>query len=261
MGKIKRYYKPAFIAVPQILLAYFSWILPYSNKPTKHSFIETFKRFNKIAKKVSKSLNIDFHVEGLENLKDDETYCFISNHLSFYDSVVVGAIDMPASTYVAKVETLKYPFVGRVLKALTGVFIPRDDLRETLKIMRYVEEDLKKLERNWVIFPEGTRSKDERLIPVKFHNGTFRSPMRAGVSIVPMVIWGSDRVLKTKPTYKRYPVYVKFLKPITKQEYANMTTDEVAALCHKQIVKTLCFDLRRKDHLEMLKVNKNYKIS
>ena len=262
MGAIRRYIKPAIFAVPKIIGNYFTWIKCRSDKPDKYDQTDTWNKFCKIATQVSKTFNIDFHIEGLENIDQNQDYCFVSNHLSFYDSVIIGSIGLKkATTYVAKEETEAYPFVGRVLKALKGKFIPRDDLRATLKIMREVEEDMAKHYRNWIIFPEGTRSKDERLIPAPFHNGTFRTPMRANVPIVPMVVWGTDRVLQTKPVYKRYPIWVKILPPIYPEQYKDMTTDQLSAYCHDLIVKTLCYDIRIKDHKEMLKINKKYKIS
>lgn len=260
MGLIKRYSKPVVACVPPILNAYFTWLKRYSKKPNKYPFKKRYEKLNKICKKVSKGLNVDYYFEGFDQLNPSETYCFISNHLSFFDALtVLSAIEVPM-TVVAKKEVEGYPFVHTACKMIEGALIPRDDLKGTLKIMRGVEEDMAKKERSWIIFPEGTRSKDERLVPKKFHSGTFRTPMRAKITIVPMCIWGCDRVLQKHPVYKRYPVYAKMLKPIAYEQYKDMSTEQLADLCHDQIVKEL-FNLRRKDHQQMLKDNPKYKIS
>lgn len=260
MGLVKRYIKPVCVVVAPILKAYFIWLKRYSNHPEKCSFETRYKKLSALCKKVSKGLNVDYYFEGFDKLDPNEVYCFIGNHLSFFDALtVLSAIDNKMSV-VAKKEVEGYPFVYTAVKMLEGILIPRDDLRGTLKLMKTVEEDMVNRNKSWMIFPEGTRTKDERLVPQKFHSGTFRTPTRAKVTIVPVCIWGSDRVLQTNPVYKRYPVYASALKPITYDEYKNMTTEEIACLCHERIVKEQ-FVLRRKDHEQMLKDNKNYKIS
>lgn len=260
MGFVKRYFAPACRVGAPILSAYFSWLKRYSVKPEKYPFEKRYKKLHKICYKVSKGLNVDYYFSGFDKLDKNEKYCFVSNHLSFFDALtVLSAIEVPMSV-VAKKEAEGYPFVYTAIKAIEGIMIPRDDLKGTLKLMRGIEEDMLNKNKSWMIFPEGTRSKDERLVPASFHSGTFRTPMRAKATIVPMCIWGSDRVLQSNPVYKRYPVYITALDPIPYEQYKDKTTEEVANMCHDRIVKEL-FNLRRKDHLQMLKDNKNYKIS
>ena len=116
-------------------------------------------------------------------------------------------------------------------------------------------------DKNWIIYPEGTRNRDV-MHPLKmFHHGTFRPAVKAGAPIVPVATYGTFRVLKRKPTYKKYPVYIKFLDPIYPEEYKDMSTIEIANLCQARIQRVVSFELRQKDHLEMAKNAKNYRFN
>ena len=56
------------------------------------------------------------------------------------------------------------------------------------------------------------------------------------------------------------PVFVSFLKPITPEQYQNLTTEQVSQLIHDNIQREISFNLRLKDHQLMIK-NKKYKFN
>lgn len=261
MGYISRYSKPAFTILPKIIWAYFVWLKRYSYK--KHQTTQYEKRYNrihKLVKKLSKSLDIDIIIEGLENIALDKNIYFVGNHIGDYDGIVLLDIfDKPLSL-VGKKEIINYPLISTALKALEGEFLDRNDLKQSLKVMKNVLDSLKNDNKNWAIFPEGTRRKDEKRLMADFHHGTFRMPMKAGVPIVPFAIIGTNRVFKGKPHYKKYPIHIKFLKPITADFYKDKSTEDIAVYCQNEIQKTISFDLRLKDHQYMLNHNnKKYK--
>ena len=67
------------------------------------------------------------------------------------------------------------PFAGKVITGIDGLFLDRNDLKQSLRIMMKVEDDLKnRKDKNWIIFPEGTRNKDPMKNVKEFHHGTFR---------------------------------------------------------------------------------------
>lgn len=241
-----------------ILRDYFLWMRKHAKHPEKYPFDIRYKKVRKLLLTLNKGFNADIHIEGLENLPE-ETCCIVCNHLSAYDPLaLICAMEKPC-TFVAKKELENKPFAGKVIKGIDGLFLDRKDLKQQLRIMMKVEADLKKKEKNWIIFPEGTRNKDALKNIPSFHHGTFRPAVKAGVPIIPVAIYGSFRILKRKPTFKKYPIHIKFLKPIYPNEYQNMSTQQIAEICHEMIEKAVSFDLRKKDHLEMTKCCKNYK--
>jgi 1-acyl-sn-glycerol-3-phosphate acyltransferase len=164
------------------------------------------------------------------------------------------------TTFVAKKEIEKYPFVNKAIGGIEGLFLDRADLKQSLKVMMKVQSSLKEGKLNWVIYPEGTRIKDSLKLVGDFHHGTFRAPIKANVPIVPVVIYGTNRVLKLKPEFKKYIISISILPPIYPQDYEGLSTEEVATKCHSEIQKELTYSVRTRNHKLMAKYNKkNYK--
>lgn len=74
----------------------------------------------------------------------------------------------------------------QVRKALDGKLIDRDDVRQAIGIINEMKDEVSK-GKNFVIFPEGTRSKDGNN-PGPFKGGTFKSAMKAKAPIVPVAL-------------------------------------------------------------------------
>ena len=259
---MNHYAKPVLTVGYKIIGQYFSWMRKYSKHPEKYPMDIRYKKVRKLLNDLSKSFNVEYHVEGLENIPE-ETCCFISNHLSAFDPLsLICVMDKPC-TFVAKKELKGKPFVSKIIEGMGGLFIDRQDLKQSLKVMMKVEEDLKhQKEKNWIIYPEGTRNKDVMANLRMFHHGTFRPAVKAGVPIVPVATFGTFRVLKGKPNFKKYPVFIKFLKPIYPEDYKDMNTMDIANNVASRIEREVDFDLRRRDHLEMKKIgNKNYRFN
>ncbi len=233
----------------------------YAKNPIKYPFDVRYKKLQKLVRKVTKALQVDLIIEGKENLIDEMPSFYAPNHLSFYDPLAFLCISDDPCTFISKKEILTYPIVPTALKAIEGIFINRDDLKQTLKAMLNMEKTFAKKDRSWVVFAEGTRRKDHMMVLKEFHHGTFRTPQRNKLPIIPIAIFGTFRILKLKPQYKKYPVFIKILKPIFPNEYENMTTEELARRVQDEIQKAISFDLRKKDYEYMKKINKKYKFN
>ena len=241
----------------RIIWGYFSWMISYSRKNCKTPIEKRYKKARKLILKVNHNLRLDVLVEGKENIPE-ETCCFYSNHMGAADPLLYfAALDKP-TTFVAKKEIESLPFVGRVFKSINGQFLDRADLKQSLRVMMKVQESLSKNEINWVIFPEGTRNKDHMGNLLPFHHGTFRAAMKAKVPLVPTVVFGSFRILHTKHNFKRYPTYIKFLKPIYPSEYEGKTTEEIAKIVESRVQAEVDFNARKIDHSRMVELHDSY---
>lgn len=243
---------PVLRFLPRYVWSYLTWILPWSKKLDKIPLEKRYKKVRSLIRYVNKILHLDIKVMGKENIQDTAA-CYVANHLGAADSLPYFEIFDKPICFLAKIEIEKMIAVGRIFKTAGGLFLDRDNLKQQLKIMLKVQDRLKENKCSWFIFPEGTRNKDQMAKILPFHAGTFRAPMKAGVPIVPVVNYGSFRFLTNKIKLKKYPTFIKFLKPIMPEDYAGKTTDEVASMVRSMIQKELTFVVRRLDHEELLK--------
>ena len=252
--------KAALLVAPRIIYSYFAWMISYSKAKNKDKFPvqNRYKKVSKLIRKANKALKLDVVIEGKENIPN-EVSCFFSNHMGAADPLIFfEAFNETPVTFLAKIEVEKMPFVGRVFQSDLGLFLDRDNLKQQLRVMMKVQDSLAKREINWVIFPEGTRNKDNMGLLLPFHHGTFRPAMKAGVPLVPTVVYGSFRILSKKHNYKKYPTYIKFLNPIYPDEYQGKTTEEVARIVQSRIQKELSFKTRKIDHERMVELHDSF---
>jgi len=138
-------------------------------------------------------------LRGVENLPPGPVI-FMSNHQSNFDILALFA-GMPRQIYwIAKKELFDIPVFGASMRR--GGYIPldRSDGRKALKSMDAAAAIIR-AGKSVVMFPEGTRSLDLRLLP--FKRGGFMLAMRAGVPVVPVTINGSGRVNPAGRTFIR----------------------------------------------------------
>ena len=250
MGAVKRFGKAIVTQGWRIVGSYFAWMRKFAKHPEKYPFEVRQKKVREHAYKISKALDVEFIVEGMDLLPDNAAVIF-GNHLSMMDPLALVSILEKPTSYISKKENEKVPFLGKVMKDIEGVFLDRDDLKQSLKIMMHVQSDLEKGTKNWVIFPDGTRNKDPLMQIREFHHGSFRPAMKANVPIVPVAFYGTHSALKTNNSYKKHPVYIKFLKPIMPDEYQGKSTNEIAKFVHDLIQSVVTFDLRPRYHKYM----------
>jgi len=150
-------------------------------------------------------------VIGRENIPAKGAFILVSNHMSYLDPPLLGISVYRSLNYMARDNLFKRPCFGRIMRNVHAFPVKRGKgdlfaLREALRILG----EGKPL----VIFPEGTRSKDKRLRPVKRGVGFIVS--RAKVPVIPAYIDGSfDALPRSIRTLRRHPVRVYIGKEIS----------------------------------------------
>ena len=144
---------------------------------------------------------------------------YIANHMSILETVILPSITLCFNdvTFIIKNELLKYPVIGRVMKALDLIAVYRQSPREDLKIV--LNEGQKRIRQGCsvVIFPQATRS---TVFHVKnFNTLGVKLARKAGVPVVPIALktdfHGNGRWLKDiGPIHPERPIYFKFGNPI-----------------------------------------------
>ena len=114
--------------------------------------------------------------------------------------------------------------------------LDRDDVRQALQIIINVANEVKS-GRNYLIFAEGTRSKNGNHIG-EFKGGSFKSATKAKCPIIPVALIDSFKPFDTK-SLKQVTVQVHFLEPLYYEDYKEMKTVEIANLVHDRIQNTI----------------------
>ena len=99
--------------------------------------------------------------------------------------------------------------------------------------------------RNYVIFAEGTRSKNGNEI-LPFKGGSFKSAVNAGCPIIPVALINSFKPFDIE-SIKKEQVEVHYLKPIYPEEYKGKKTVEIAQMVHDRIQEEIHIQLSKKN--------------
>ena len=147
------------------------------------------------ATRLIRELDIDLHVTGREQLEaaSPQTYLFVGNHQSLLDPPIVYAA-LPGMTLrmVGKRELFAIPLWGRALRAAEYIEINRSNHAQA---RASIERAATLLRSGVNIFmaPEGTRSRDGRIGPLK--KGAFHLAKDTVTSVVPIAIDGTGAIL------------------------------------------------------------------
>jgi 1-acyl-sn-glycerol-3-phosphate acyltransferase len=149
----------------------------------------------------------------------------VCNHVSFLDVFFVAFPLRRPLNYVAR-STLFVPVLGPLMRSVGGFPIQRDGLGAS-----GMKETLRRLRAGGIVvlFPEGTRSRDGQLGPLK--PGIAAVAARVGVPVVPaavagmLEVWPRSRILPVPN-----PVRIHYGPPILPDELAGLDAESVTAL-------------------------------
>ena len=143
-------------------------------------------------------------LEGTENLPEDRPVMLCANHSSAWDPVLfVAAIRTGYPLRImAKKQLLSIPILGRILQNVGAFAVDRGN-----SDIQAVKTAIQSLKQGWnlLIFPEGTREKENAFPPLK--SGLFVVAAAAGVDVVPCRIHYDTPDGRMKPFCRVRVVY------------------------------------------------------
>ena len=235
------------ICGPYLLYCYFAWIRPYSSHPDKYPLELRYKRARKLILVILSHLCGDFKVENKPILDTEESKFFVANHVNMLDPLMLVAFSPKPVCFIAKKETEKLPFVGRIIKALGGIFLDRDDPRQAIRVFQIAMKNIQEKTAHVAIFPEGTRNHHPYEHDLKeFHPGSFKIAQRTNTPITPVAIFGTFSLMKSNTLYHRYLVQVSFLDEIPASIFNEKKNPEIAVEV-RDLVQQKFVELRDND--------------
>lgn len=180
--------------------------------------------------------NVDVQVFGKENIPQEDGFLLYSNHQGLFDVLaIVRHCDRPMSA-VFKKELKDLPLIREIAACTYAFAMDRENVRQSMEVIQNVTKEVLK-GRNYLIFPEGTRSKKgNEMLP--FHHGSFKCAVKAKCPILPIAVVDSFKVLDEKGSGP-VSMQLHYLPVIPYEEYAGMKTGELAALVQSRIEETI----------------------
>ena len=193
-----------------------------------------------IARNGLRLAGVHVQVEGEERIDPAATYIFMCNHVSNLDPPIL-LVNLPRrSSVLVKKELFQVPILGRAMRLGDLVAVDRRNRDAAVNSMRDAEAVMGR-GLNMMVFPEGTRSHDGRLLP--FKKGPFYLAMDSGVPVAPVTILGSEKLMpKGSALIHSGTVRLVFHKPLIPAQFNDK--EDLIAATRREVASALAPALR-----------------
>ena len=132
-------------------------------------------------------------VKGREHIQKGQSYVFVSNHQGAFDIFMIyGFLGVPIK-WVMKIGIGKIPLVGSACRSAGFVFVDHSSAKTAARSVREAEQSLRKSGASVVVFPEGSRTLDGKMI--RFKKGACQIAVDQHLPIIPITLNGPFDVL------------------------------------------------------------------
>jgi len=176
-------------------------------------------------------------VTGRENIPREGGVCFVCNHSSITDILVLLAYAGRPVGFIAKKELLAVPVLNMWISVIGGLFIDRKNPRKALATINRGVARLK-AGGGMIIFPEGSRSRGRGL--QDFRPGAFKLATQSEAAIVPVAISGTYDLFEKTGRVVPCPVSVVFCEPVRVAEIPEADRKMVLADRVRGIIGEAC---------------------
>ena len=185
-----------------------------------------------------KGLDIQFKFEGQENLPRKGGAVLASNHISYLDFALIGTGALHLNRYIrfmAKKGAFDNKIAGPLLRGMKHISVDRENGGASFVAALRALRDGEIVG----IFPEATISTSFEIKGMK--SGAVRLAMGAGVPVIPVVIWGSQRIwtkgLPKDFRRKSIPIHIVYGEPLRFSKDANL--EEAETLLRNKMIEML----------------------
>lgn len=161
---------------------------------------------------VLRTAGVTVEVEGREHLPRGEAPVFVANHQSNLDIPVLSLVLPREVLWLAKRELFRIPVFGQAIRAVGYLPVDRGDADAARASLGVAAREVRG-GFPVILFPEGTRSGDGRLLPFKL--GFLHVAEESGAPVVPVVLRGTSALWpKGRAAARPGRVRVSFLSPL-----------------------------------------------
>jgi len=218
-----------------IPVMFVEWIIGKFNRPMKD--LHCLRYVQSGFKTLLFLSGVKTTVIGEENVPKDQAVLYVANHRDAFDIALTYSRCPRLTGFVAKKELLRWPFLRDWMKSLYCLFLDRSDIKAGLKTIlqgiEYIKSGI-----SIFIFPEGTRSKTDEMLP--FKEGSLKMAEKTGCLIIPVAISNSANIFnnhfpKIKPTH----VVLEYGTPIDPKALSKEERKFLGAYAQRKIQEML----------------------
>ncbi|HEV3456426.1 MAG TPA: lysophospholipid acyltransferase family protein [Thermoanaerobaculia bacterium] len=178
---------------------------------------------------------VRLEVERPAGLDPASSYVFLANHQSLFDIPALLLAVRGRFRMVAKQSLFRIPVFGWALTAAGFVSVDRGDRTAARQSFAAAEQGLRS-GGSVLLFPEGTRSTGDTLLP--FKRGGFLLALRTGLPIVPVGIRGTHAVqARGRRSIQPGMVQVRFGEPIPAADFGIRRKRELIAEVRRRLAE------------------------
>ena len=208
----------------------------YASHAERYSEEQRYQLLKYVDNRAVKGGNLVIDGHGMENIPKENGFIFFPNHQGLFDVLAIIQVCPVPFSVVAKKELTNVPFLKQVFTCMKAFIMDREDIRQSMQVILNVTKEVKS-GRNYLIFAEGTRSKNGNH-PQEFKGGSFKAAMKARCPIVPVALIDTYKAFDTGSAAP-LTVQVHFLKPMFYDEYKDMKSTEIAAEVRRRVEETI----------------------
>ncbi|KQT42162.1 MULTISPECIES: 1-acyl-sn-glycerol-3-phosphate acyltransferase [unclassified Methylophilus] len=218
-------------------------MLPVANRSVRMAIIQWWCR------RLLRCFNITLTTSGTVPGKDTHGVLFVANHISWVDIHSINSL-LPVR-FVAKLEVRNWPVFGYLVRKSGTIFINRTRQRDAARVVQLASNALK-LRDNLCVFPEGTTTEGDQVLP--FKSSLIQAAIDANTIVIPVAICyaqpdgsinhaaayaGETTMIESMLAFihMRAPtVHLHFCQPIIARELSRQA---LAELAHAEITSVL----------------------
>lgn len=198
----------------------------------KYDEEQRYALLQEVTTRANRAGRVTVECYGRENLPRENGYILFPNHQGLFDTLLFFETHGRFLSFVMKKEVANVILVKQIGQMLRAKSMDRSDVRQSMTVIKEVSEEVKK-GRNYIIFPEGTRSREGNKL-LNFKGGAFKSAVYAKCPIVPVAIIDSYKAFDMH-SIKKMTAQIHYLEPLTYEQYKGMKTVEIAAIVKSRI--------------------------
>ena len=187
MSKIRALLFSITFVLSVVLVVFFMWLFNSKNRTIRKFWGRTQRFFG------------GYKLEVIGDFKDEANILLI-NHQSMLDIIVLEEVHPKNLCWIAKAQIGKIPIIGKILSLPKMIAVERENKHSLIKLLKEAKDRVEN-GRVLAIFPEGTRSQTNKLLP--FKGGAKMLVEKLNLKVQPIVIVGSDAMKVKEFSFKK----------------------------------------------------------